>query len=190
MALDQLTDKQQKFIQEYIKDWNATQAAIRAGYSKGTAKQMGSENLSKLDTEITAAKEKIAKQNDVQIADIVNELKLIAFSDVADFIDINEDSGSVRVKPVSEIGENKTRIIHSVSEDRVIKENSDGTQVTVYDKFKFKLHDKLKALELLGKYKSMFTDNVNLKADGHVRLIVSNDYLPDKPKAKKPHDDK
>ena len=43
-----LTDKQKRFCQEYVIDNNATQAAIRAGYSEDTARQIGSENLSKL----------------------------------------------------------------------------------------------------------------------------------------------
>ena len=42
-----LTPKQQRWVDEYLLDLNATQAAIRAGYSKHTAKQMGAENLSK-----------------------------------------------------------------------------------------------------------------------------------------------
>lgn len=45
----QLTDKQQRFVEEYCVDFNATQASIRAGYSERTARQIGSENLSKPD---------------------------------------------------------------------------------------------------------------------------------------------
>jgi phage terminase small subunit len=160
-----LTNKQEIFIREYLKDFNATRAAISAGYSRKTAAQIGAENLIKLKTEIEIEKEKLSKKINVEISEIVNELRLIAFSDMADFIDINEDSGSVRVKSLNEIDAGKTRVIHSVSEDRVIKENNDGSQVTVYDKFKFRLHDKLKALELLGRYKSMFTDNVNVSGE-------------------------
>jgi phage terminase small subunit len=44
-----LTDEQKRFCEEYLKDLNATQAAIRAGYSGKTARQMGAENLSKPD---------------------------------------------------------------------------------------------------------------------------------------------
>lgn len=44
-----MTPKQQKFCDEYIKTGNATQSAIKAGYSKKTAKQIGQENLTKLD---------------------------------------------------------------------------------------------------------------------------------------------
>lgn len=42
-----LTDKQQAFINEYLKSWNATDAARKAGYSEKTARQTGAENLSK-----------------------------------------------------------------------------------------------------------------------------------------------
>lgn len=44
---DDLTDKQWQFVLEYPKDWNATQAAIRAGYAQNSAQQIGFENLSK-----------------------------------------------------------------------------------------------------------------------------------------------
>lgn len=45
----ELTPKQQRFVEEYLIDLNATQAAIRAGYSAKTARQIGEQNLSKLD---------------------------------------------------------------------------------------------------------------------------------------------
>lgn len=56
MADGKLTDKQEMFCAEYLIDLNATQAAIRAGYSEKTANRMGSENLSKPDLQ-----EKIAE---------------------------------------------------------------------------------------------------------------------------------
>lgn len=49
MARRRLTFKQQRFVEEYLLDLNATQAAIRAGYSERTARQIGEENLSKPD---------------------------------------------------------------------------------------------------------------------------------------------
>ncbi|MGX7200053.1 terminase small subunit [Enterococcus nangangensis] len=47
--MTKLTEKQQRFADEYIISGNATQAAIKAGYSKRTAKQIGQENLTKPD---------------------------------------------------------------------------------------------------------------------------------------------
>ncbi|WP_440863077.1 terminase small subunit [Symbiopectobacterium purcellii] len=57
-----LTDKQELFAREYLKDLNATQAAIRAGYSEKTARKIGSENLSKPDLT-----ERIAELNSERI---------------------------------------------------------------------------------------------------------------------------
>lgn len=58
---NQLTDRQEKFCREYIIDYNATQAAIRAGYSEKTAKQIGQQNLTKLDL-LTRVRELQAEQ--------------------------------------------------------------------------------------------------------------------------------
>lgn len=55
-----MTDKQQFFVQEYLKDFNATQAAIRAGYSKKTAGAIGAENLTK--PEIQQALQKVMSE--------------------------------------------------------------------------------------------------------------------------------
>ena len=65
-----LTEKQKRFIDYYIETANATEAAIRAGYSEKTAKQIGCENLAKLDCFIKAkleskSKERIASQDEV-----------------------------------------------------------------------------------------------------------------------------
>jgi len=67
-----LTEKQQLFCDEYLIDLNATQAAIRAGYSKRTARQIGTENLSKpaiseyIEKRMAEKKDKlIAKQDEV-----------------------------------------------------------------------------------------------------------------------------
>lgn len=67
-----LTPKQEKFAAEYLIDLNATQAAIRAGYSKRTAKQIGTENLSKPDLKAYLQERMKARQERTQIdADIV-----------------------------------------------------------------------------------------------------------------------
>lgn len=70
MDENNLTEKQKRFIDYYIETGNATEAAIRAGYSKKTAKQIGSENLAKLDYFIKSKleakdKERIASQDEV-----------------------------------------------------------------------------------------------------------------------------
>jgi len=72
-----LTDKQQRFVAEYLVDLNATQAAIRAGYSEKTARQVGSENLSKPDIADAIAKRqaKVAKKVEVTVESLATELE-------------------------------------------------------------------------------------------------------------------
>lgn len=70
MDESKLTEKQKRFIDYYIETANATEAAIRAGYSKKTAKNIGSENLAKLHQFIkvkleTKDKDRIASQDEV-----------------------------------------------------------------------------------------------------------------------------
>lgn len=79
MAKDKLTDKQNKFIDEYMIDLNATQAAIRSGYSKKTAQRIGSENLSKplIAAEIKKRQEMVSQQAGVTRDEIIADLKQI-----------------------------------------------------------------------------------------------------------------
>lgn len=78
-----LTPKQQRFVDEYLVDLNATQAAIRAGYSPDTARQMGAENLSKPVIQLAIAEGRKAQQERTGItADrVLREIALIAFAD-------------------------------------------------------------------------------------------------------------
>lgn len=69
----QLTAKQERFVEEYLIDLNATQAAIRAGYSKKTARDIGYENLTKPDIRaaIVEKRKEISKRVDLTIDDVI-----------------------------------------------------------------------------------------------------------------------
>ena len=71
-----LTPKQQRFVEEYLIDQNATQAAIRAGYSEKTAQEIGSENLSKpmVAKAIAEAQEKLSNKAQVTVEMVVQGL--------------------------------------------------------------------------------------------------------------------
>lgn len=141
-----LNPKQESFVMEYLKDFNATQAAIRAGYSEQTARQQGSDLLSKPD--IQTRIDEHLKAASINTQRILGELSKIAFSDIQDYLTIDEYTGDVKAKALSEMATGATRAIESIEEDRVIKETH-GETLVVHNKFKFKLHNKLKALELL-----------------------------------------
>lgn len=78
-----LTDKQKRFCEEYVVDWNATRAAIAAGYSEKTAYSIGQENLKKPEIEeyIGKIKNDLEKQAGISALMIIKELKKIAFLD-------------------------------------------------------------------------------------------------------------
>ena len=77
-----LTAKQQRFVEEYLVDLNATQAAIRAGYSPETARSIGSENLSKPDIAdaIAEGRAKLSEKCEVTAERVIRELALIGFA--------------------------------------------------------------------------------------------------------------
>ena len=78
--MSKLTEKQRSFVLEYCVDKNATQAAIRAGYSKKTARQIGDQNLSKLDikVEIDALLARLAENTETEAAWVRRRLKVEA----------------------------------------------------------------------------------------------------------------
>lgn len=93
-----LTDKQEKFCQEYPIDWNATQAAIRAGYSKNTANRIGPENLSKLviQDRINELKKEILKRNKITVDELLEMFLEIAKS--------KKERSTDRLKAMENIG--------------------------------------------------------------------------------------
>lgn len=79
-----LTDKQRRFVDEYLIDLNATQAAVRAGYSENTARSIGSENFGKpaVAEAIAEAQRERAERTGVTADQVVRELARVAFSDL------------------------------------------------------------------------------------------------------------
>jgi phage terminase small subunit len=143
---------------------NATRAAIAAGYSKKTAFVIGWENLKKPYIQAQIQKEMKAREyrTDITADRVLNETALIAFSDIQHYMEIGED-GQIKAKTWQQIPEHLTRAVESIAEDRIIRENPDGTQIIVHDKYKFKLHSKIAALTLLHK-------NLGLGAEERFRL--------------------
>ena len=144
-----MTKKQKRFVEEYLIDLNATQAAIRAGYSPDTAKSIGSENLTKPDIQARIAKAMAerSRRTGVNADRVVMELAKIAFVNAGDVI----DAETATVKP--DAARDDTAAIQSV---KVKTFGEDGLEREI------KMADKLKALELLGKHLGMFKDKVEL----------------------------
>ncbi len=161
-----MTAKQKRFCEEYLIDLNATQAAIRAGYSPESAQQIGAENMSKpvirarIDTEMAER----SRRTGVNADRVVQELAKIAFVKATDIIDPN--TATVRDSATEE----DKACIASVKFKSSSGETSDSVEREI------RMCDKLKALELLGKHLGMFTDKVNLSGGGVVQIV---DDIPD-----------
>lgn len=97
MTKPKLTDKQAAFVREYRKDWNATQAAIRAGYSEKGAHVRGVELLSnrKVAEAIEKAQEKLAKKVEITVENVLRGFSLIGLVEVRDFYKVDENGQPV-----------------------------------------------------------------------------------------------
>jgi len=155
-----LTSRQERFAREYLKNgFNAKQAALSAGYAPKRAKEMGYENLTKphLQAFIQQAKREVDDEDIMTATEVLKELSIIGRSNIRDFITIAE-GGGIQAKTFEEIPVEICKALESVSEDRAIKENNDGSSVTVFDKIKFKMHSKIQALDKLGQYSGLWKD--------------------------------
>ena len=133
-----LTPKQEKFCQEYMIDLNATQAAIRAGYSKDTANRIASENLTKPDIQefITILRLETSKRTEITIDAVLNEYRKLAMFDVRK---LYNDDGSI--KSVSDLDDDTAGAIIGIE---VIEGEFTNTK-------KVKLSDKKGALDSICK---------------------------------------
>lgn len=164
-----MTPKQKRFCEEYIIDLNATQAAIRAGYSKKTAFIIGFENLRKpkIAERISKLVQERSKRTEITADRVLKELAIIGFSDLTDLLEI-EEGGLIIAKKFDEIEKGKTRALKAIKEDRIIRENASGDQMVVHDKIRYETWDKPKTLELMGKHLGLFSDEVKHKHSGQI----------------------
>lgn len=162
-----LTKKQKLFVEEYLIDLNATQAAIRAGYSFNTAKEIGYENLTKphIKSAIDKAMAERSRRTGVNADRIVQELAKIAFLNPTDVI--NMDEATIK----GDSNRDDTAAISSVKVKRIPTEDGDITEREV------RTYDKIKALELLGKHIGMFTDK--FKVEGNIPIVIVDDLEDD-----------
>jgi phage terminase small subunit len=159
-----LTKKQKIFCDEYLIDLNATQAAIRAGYSVESAGSIGNENLKK--PEVRACIEKAmaerSKRTGINADRVLRELARIAFVNAADVI--NFDSATI----AEGASEDDTAAIASVKVKTIPTADGEGVEREI------RLADKIKALELCGKHLGMFKDDP--ESNVPVTVVINYDY--------------
>ncbi len=146
-----ITEKPQRFVEEYLIDLNATQAAVRAGYSAKTADQQGSRMLAnvKVQQEIGERMAERSRRIGVNQDRVVVELSKIAFVKMTDIVD---EQGKIK----DGASDDDLACIESVK----YKESSGDSGGSV--EREVKLSSKLKALELLGKHLGMWNSKLDV----------------------------
>ena len=140
-----MTDKQARFCEEYMIDLNATQAAIRAGYSPKTAQEQSARLLSNVmvQNRLAQLQAEQSRRTGVSADRVVRELAKIAIANASDLID--PETASVKL----DASRDDLAAIQSI---KVKSFGEDGLEHEV------KLADKLRALDLLGKHLGMYKD--------------------------------
>lgn len=146
-------ERRARFVLEYLKDLNATQAAIRAGYAKKSARQQGQRLLSDaaIEAQIAAGARERIETLEVDADRVLTELARIAVSDPRQLFDV--DTG--QLKAPKEWSDDVAAVV-SALEVEVVRDHGDvRTSIA-----KVKRWDKLRALELLAKYHGLLKDRV------------------------------
>jgi phage terminase small subunit len=163
-----LTPKQQRFVEEYLIDLNATQAAIRSGYSEKTAKSIGQENLTKPDIQKAIEEAQNKRQEQTQI-DAAYVLKRLVEIDQMDVLDIMDDDGNV--KPLRDWPKIWRQYISNI--ETISMDDGEGWLK------KIKWPDKVKNLELLGKHVSVGAFKDKVEHSGKLEIQSLSDLMDD-----------
>ena len=154
-----LNIKQARFVVEYLKDLNATQAAIRAGYSKKGADVVGSRLLGHTRVASAIAKgvaQHLAK-NELTASRTLEELRRVGFSDIGVFFDARG-----RLRPLHKLTSEERSVLAA---SKILKTNlvsGDGRREEVHE---IKLWNKLQALEMLAKYFKLLEEQIHVTGD-------------------------
>lgn len=163
-----LTGKQAKFIDEYLVSLNATQAAIRAGYSKKTAFSIGPENLKKplIINGLLKRQAELAENTDITPEKVLAEYAKLGFLDPRAFY--SEDGNLI---PVHKLPADVAAALTGMDISNLM--SKDGEFETVK---KIKFADKRAALDSIAKHLGMFVDRTEV--EGEITLKVVYDEPP------------
>lgn len=161
IEVKKLTPKQDRFVDEYLIDLNATQAAIRAGYSKRTAAVIGCQFLIKFNIQQTIQRRKDELKENTQINQewVLKRYKMLVDYSVDDFF-----NNSGELKPLSEIPKDKLYAICGIKTQKTIFTNRDLKRIEETIIREFKLPDKKGVLDSIGKHLGMFEKDNQQKA--------------------------
>jgi len=161
-----LTQKQETFCLKYFELGNATEAAKLAGYSPKTAYSIGNENLKKpeIQARIKELRQRVEDEIVMNVLERKRKLTEIARARLTDFMELGQDGSWVNLGPEVE-GAGAIQEIHSRTEY-----DEDGAKSTVYTSVK--LHDPMKAIDLLNKMDKIYSEGAIFQ-DNRVNRTVN-----------------
>jgi phage terminase small subunit len=171
-VMAKLTPKQKRFVEEYLIDLNATQAAIRAAYSKKNADKIGHELLGKtrVSEAIKEAMDKRSQRTEITQDRVLQELAKVGFADIKNFLSFNTALTTVGYDNKGGRIVDYVHVVQLKDSDEI-----DGTvvsEVSLKDgQLKFKLHDKMKALQDIGRHLGMFKDKVEHSGETSLTVV-------------------
>lgn len=162
-----LSTKQQAFINAYLECYNATEAALRAGYSEKTAHAIGWENLRK--PEILEAIQARLDETAMSANEVLMRLAEHARGDIDDYLDDNGNFDLAKARRAA-----KTKLIKKFKTKTTVRTYGEAEVETT--EVEFELYDAQAALALLGKHHALFTDRseVNNKGETLVKIIYAD----------------
>ena len=163
-----LAPKHARFVAEYVVDLNATQAAIRAGYSPKTATVQGPRLLrnARILSAISEKAQRVLEKADVTVDRVVQELALLGFADMRNYLRF-DPNGSVYLD-WTHMPEHATRVIQEIVQDEYVE--GKGEDARLVKRTKFKLYPKTPALDLLAKYLGMLVQKHEHSGPGGVPI--------------------
>jgi phage terminase small subunit len=163
----QLNDREQIFVDEYLKTTDPKLAALAAGYSKSMADSKAYQWVSngKVKPHVYAAIQRAlqarSERTMVTVDRVVQELAMIAFADMSTYLTFDGEGGTTVRLDWSDLPAGATAIIQEITQEE--HTGGRGHDTGQIRRTKFKLYSKLDALEKLGRHLSMFTDKVKIE---------------------------
>jgi phage terminase small subunit len=174
-----LSNKQTVFIHEYLVDFNATQAAKRAGYSAKTAASIGAENLTK--PEIKAAIQALIDEKVMSKDEVLTRLADIARGDVSDLMALTTAGYTLELMVRNETGDlvpnPKTKLIRKIHQKVItyLAKTADGEDREIIDT-DIELYSAHDALRDIGKYHGLFVDRTDITSNGKtIRVTLAGE---------------
>ena len=176
-----LPAKQRRFVAEYGIDFNATAAAVRAGYARRSAAQQAARMMMKENIAEAVARRarEVTAAAGVEAERVVRELARLGFSDIRSVLDWDDDA--MRLRAPEELSDDAAAIIKSIEENETITEHENGSR-TVRRRRKITLHGKEHPLDTLAKYTGVLPvagGNVSNQGGDHREIHLHFDGGPD-----------